>query len=245
MGEVIIKTKNLSVKFGGILAVDRLNMVLSPGRITGLIGPNGAGKTTVLNLLTGICPATSGDIYLDGRRMNGEKPYKFVRCGVARTFQNIRLFKRMTVEENLWVPLSNREFRETDMEKQARGLLTRFNLEGFAHDRAGQLPYGSQRMLEIARALATGARVLLLDEPAAGLNPMETDKLKEIIVRLVREKNLAVLLIEHHMPMVMEMCRDIYVLNFGKTIAVGSPSEISRNKTVLDAYFGGADQAYT
>lgn len=249
----ILKAEHLGITFGGLKAVSNFNMTINKGELIGLIGPNGAGKTTVFNLLTGVYKPTEGEFWLDGTRMNGKKTYQVVRAGIARTFQNIRLFKQLTVEENVLVAfdesftyhMGSAIFRtpgfwkqENEMHEKAIDLLRIFNLEGLATTQAANLPYGQQRKLEIARALATGMKLLLLDEPAAGMNPQETDELTAFIRETRENFGLTVFLIEHHMDLVMDISDRIYVIDFGKQIAAGVPSEIQNDQRVIDAYLG-------
>ncbi len=249
----VLETNGLGIRFGGLQAAENVNLRLSDNEIVGLIGPNGAGKTTVFNMLTGVYLPTDGDIKLMGKSIAGKKTYEIVNAGVARTFQNIRLFKSMTVLENIKVafhtrmhynagsgilrlPKYWREERAIDI--RARELLRVFNMEDCGDTRADGLPYGQQRKLEICRALATNPKVLLLDEPAAGMNPAETKELMETI-SLIRDKfSVAVLLIEHDMKLVMGICERIYVLNYGRVIAEGTPAEIGGNPEVIEAYLG-------
>ena len=253
----ILEIRHLGVDFGGLTAVEDFNMILGRTEIAGLIGPNGAGKTTVFNLLTNEIDATRGSIMIDGYDTKGKKPYEICKMGVARTFQNIRLFKNMTVLENVKIGLHNEMkysvaealFRlprywhyESVSESRAMELLSFFNLEEMAEMKAGALPYGAQRKLEIVRALATNPSVLLLDEPAAGMNPSETIELMNNI-RLIRDKfKIAVLLIEHDMNLVMNICDGIIVLNYGKIIAKGTPEEIMVNPVVIEAYLGSSEE---
>lgn len=249
----ILKAENLGITFGGLHAVSDFNMEIYPGELVGLIGPNGAGKTTVFNLLTGVYVPTEGTVYLNGKVLNGKKPHEFVAAGIARTFQNIRLFSNMTVLENVKVACTKdisyglgatvfrtKKYRETEKQltEKAMELLKIFKLEDKADYRASSLPYGEQRKLEIARALATDMKVLLLDEPAAGMNPTETAALLECI-KVIRERfGIAILLIEHDMNLVMNVCERIQVINFGVTIAKGLPAEIASNSEVIEAYLG-------
>lgn len=249
----VLIAKNLGITFGGLKAVSDFNLDINEGELVGLIGPNGAGKTTVFNLLTGVYEPTEGEFFLNGLRMNGKKTYQVVASGIARTFQNIRLFKNLTVLENVKVAFSknihysilNAIFRsksywreEAEIDKKARDLLSLFNLEDKADYLANNLPYGAQRKLEIARALATDMKLLLLDEPAAGMNPTETAELLNCI-NLIREKfNVSILLIEHDMSLVMNICERIVVIDYGSTIASGLPNEIANNKKVIAAYLG-------
>ena len=249
----ILRAEHLGITFGGLRAVDDFNMTINKGELVGLIGPNGAGKTTVFNLLTGVYKPTDGEFWLDGEKMNGKKPYQVVRAGIARTFQNIRLFKQMTVEENVLVAF-NESFsyhmggaifrtprfwrEEREMHQKAIDLLRIFKLEGLAQTQAANLPYGAQRKLEIARALATGMKLLLLDEPAAGMNPTETEDLLECINTIRDRFGIAILLIEHDMSLVMNVCQRVQVLDYGRTIASGLPEEIAHNPRVISAYLG-------
>ena len=253
----ILRAEHLGITFGGLRAVDDFNMTINKGELVGLIGPNGAGKTTVFNLLTGVYKPTDGEFWLDGEKMNVKKTYQVVRAGIARTFQNIRLFKQMTVEENVLVAF-NESFsyhmggaifrtprfwrEEREMHRKAIDLLRIFKLEGLAQTQAANLPYGAQRKLEIARALATGMKLLLLDEPAAGMNPNETQELMETVRKVRDDFGIAILLIEHDMKFVMGICEEITVLEYGKTIAHGDPQTVSNDPEVIAAYLGGDDE---
>lgn len=249
----VLEAKHLGIQFGGLKAVDDFNMKIGKSELVGLIGPNGAGKTTVFNLLTGVYQPTSGAFYLNGEKMNGKKTHQVVSAGIARTFQNIRLFKKMTVIENVKVAM-NMHMKysllsavlrtgaywkeERDITEKAMELLKVVKLEDKADYIAENLPYGQQRRLEIARALATGMKLLLLDEPAAGMNPTETAQLLDII-NVIRDKfHISVLLIEHDMSLVMKICERIQVIDYGVTIASGTPEEIANNPRVIEAYLG-------
>lgn len=251
--EPVLKAEHLGITFGGLKAVGDFELEIYEGELVGLIGPNGAGKTTVFNLLTGVYQPTEGKVYLNGREMNGKKPHQMVQAGIARTFQNIRLFKQMSVLENVKVAFNQSMnysilggiFRgpkywkeEAEIEQKAMEILKVFHMETLADHEAQNLPYGQQRKLEIARALATGCRVLLLDEPAAGMNPTETAELMEAI-SIIREKfKISILLIEHDMSLVMNVCERIVVIDYGMIIAKGTPEEIANNKKVIGAYLG-------
>ncbi|MBR3869320.1 MAG: ABC transporter ATP-binding protein [Clostridia bacterium] len=249
----LLEVKNLGITFGGLKAVDNFNLTLEKGALYGLIGPNGAGKTTVFNLLTGVYKPTTGTFLLDGKELKGKKPADINKAGIARTFQNIRLFKNLSVLENVKVGLHNGMkystvagiFRlpsffktEKKMDEKALELLKVFELDESADTLASNLPYGKQRKLEIARAIATNPKLLLLDEPAAGMNPNETNELMETI-RFVRDHfDLTVLVIEHDMSLVSGICEEITVLNFGTELAKGKTDEVLKNPEVVKAYLG-------
>lgn len=249
----LLEVKDLSISFGGLRAVDSFNVTIEKGQLYGLIGPNGAGKTTVFNLLTGVYKPDEGFIKLDGRDITNLKTIDINKAGIARTFQNIRLFKQMSVLDNVKVGLHNRYHYNTiegllrlpkyhEVEKQmnekAMELLKVFDLDGQADYLASNLPYGKQRKLEIARALATNPTLLLLDEPAAGMNPNETKELMDTI-RFVRDCfDMTILLIEHDMKLVAGICEELTVLNFGKILCQGATSEVLNNPEVITAYLG-------
>ena len=249
----ILEAAHLGIDFGGLRAVDDFNMAIGRTEIAGLIGPNGAGKTTVFNLLTKVYQPTRGTILLDHKDTSGMNTEQVNRAGIARTFQNIRLFDKLTVEDNVKVGLHNstnynffdgvfRTPRYWKQEKIARErtmeLLSIFDMEDTVHMRAGSLPYGAQRRLEIVRALGTNPSLLLLDEPAAGMNPSETAELMENIRKIRDTFQIAIMLIEHDMSLVMQICEGIAVLNYGKIIAKGTPEEIQSNPAVIEAYLG-------
>ena len=249
----LLKTTNLGISFGGLRAVDDVNMEIKDGELIGLIGPNGAGKTTIFNLLTGVYKPTDGDISLNGISINKKNTPQIVALGVARTFQNIRLFKNLSVLDNVKMALNSSMkyntfeaiFRlprfwkeEKEITDKALDVLDIFDMAEMANVISGNLSYGQQRKLEIARALATNPKLLLLDEPAAGMNPNETKELMNTISFIRNKFNIAILLIEHDMDLVMGICERLYVLNFGKVIASGLPDEIQNNKEVIAAYLG-------
>lgn len=249
----LLEVSNLGIAFGGLQAVSQLDLKIEKGHLYGLIGPNGAGKTTVFNMLTGVYKPTEGNIVLDGNDITGATPEAISKAGIARTFQNIRLFKKMTVIENVKTAMQGHTtygmasaiFRtkkywqqEAEITARAKELLAVVHLSGKEDLEADNLPYGEQRRLEIARALATDMKLLLLDEPAAGMNPTETEELLEIINYIRKEFKVSVLLIEHDMSLVMKICERIQVLDFGTTIASGTPEQIANDPHVIEAYLG-------
>jgi branched-chain amino acid transport system ATP-binding protein len=251
--DALLQANHVTIRFGGLTAVSDFNLGVAPRELIGLIGPNGAGKTTIFNMLTGVYKPTEGDIRIGGVSTAEMKPYQITSLGLARTFQNIRLFKELTVLENVKVGghihykysstsavLHTNRFHEAEdeAEEQAMKLLDIFDLRTRAHHAAKNLPYGDQRRLEIARALAARPKLLLLDEPAAGLNDSETRALMGTIHDIRDRFQIAILLIEHNMELVMGICERIVVLNFGKTIAEGTPVEIRANDAVIEAYLG-------
>ena len=250
----LLDVKKLTKNFGGLTAVGDVTMHLNEGELVGLIGPNGAGRTTLFNLLTGVYEPSEGTVSLDGTILNGMKPYKIASLGLSRTFQNIRLFKEMTVLDNVLIGMANQTSphllasflrlpkyyqSEEELRQKALDLLAIFNLETEADTLAKNLPYGQQRRLEIVRALATKPKILFLDEPAAGMNPQETAELTELIRKIKDEFNITIMLIEHDMSLVMEVTERIYVLEYGRLIAQGTPDEIKTNQRVIEAYLGG------
>ncbi|MCR4790296.1 MAG: ABC transporter ATP-binding protein [Treponemataceae bacterium] len=263
--ELLLRAKDISIVFGGLRAVSEFNLELREGELVGLIGPNGAGKTTVFNMLSGVYKPTEGTITFVGKDgslivTNKKSPAQLNRIGIARTFQNIRLFGSLTVGENIKIALHESRkvnpldvlfrsprFRkdETMMQEKTEHLLSLFHMENKINELAKNLPYGEQRKLEICRALASEPRILLLDEPAAGMNGQETQELMEMIAFIRKEFNLTVLLIEHDMKFVMGICERIIVLNYGRIIAQGGPSEIQSNPEVIRAYLGSGFEALT
>ena len=259
----VLEVKGLTRDFGGLRALNELDLTVNEGEIVALIGPNGAGKTTFFNCVTGIYKPTEGTVHLYGANgekhlLNGRKPHLITALGMARTFQNIRLSPHMSVLENVMVgchvrrrcpwwmaPLGLPTYykEEKAITDKARDLVEHLNLAEYMDEKAGSLPYGAQRRLEIARALATEPRLLLLDEPAAGMNPQETNELKDLVLQIRADRDLSILLIEHDMGMVMSLSDRIYVMEYGSRIAAGTPAEVRSNPRVIQAYLGESEDA--
>jgi len=251
--DCILETKRLTVRFGGLVAVNDVDIRISRGELVGLIGPNGAGKTTIFNLITGALAPTEGDILFKGQSIVGKRPDQIARLGLSRTFQNIRLFTKASVLENIMIAIQRDpsysvieaflrlpKVKKADREasEKAHEFLELVGLTDYAGARAGSLPYGLQRRLEIARALATGPEFLQLDEPAAGMNNEECASLIELVSRISRQTGISIMLIEHHMDVVMQLCGRVYVLNLGSVLKCGTPDEVQSDPTVIKAYLG-------
>ena len=249
----MLKTNNITIKFGGLTAVDNLNIEVKEGQTVGLIGPNGAGKTTAFNIITGVYKPTSGSVEFQGEDISGLRQNQIAEKGISRTFQNIRLFKEMNVLENILLAghmrmnanlfqamfgLPSYIHGDKILKERAMALLEEMGIADLRYEKATSLPYGKQRKLEIARALATEPKLLLLDEPAAGMNPSETMELIELINKVKEKYQVSVLMIEHHMQLVMNICEKIWVLDYGKEIARGLPKDIQSNEAVIQAYLG-------
>ncbi len=251
----LLELDGLSCRFGGLLALDRVSLAVQPGEIFGLLGPNGAGKTTLFNLISGITPPTAGAVRWRGAPVTGLPSHRIARLGIARTFQNLRLFGSLSCLDNVRVGLHGHsrqpplqvllgaaafQRRERELREEAMELLRLLAIEARADQSAATLPYGDRRRLEIARALASRPRLLLLDEPAAGMNPSEKEELRALITRLRQRFALTVLIIEHHVPLMLGLCDRLAVLNFGRRIALGSPEQMRHDPAVIEAYLGGA-----
>ena len=245
----------VTMRFGGLVAVNAVSVHLAPGELYGLIGPNGAGKTTIFNLVTGVYAPSAGEVRFEGRSIAGLPPHRITRLGIARTFQNIRLFGQLSVLDNVKIAFDHRQRagvlaamthgrlhvqQENEVDREARDLLGIFGLDRVAGEKACNLPYGSQRRLEIARAMAARPKLLCLDEPAAGMNPQEANELMQLIHWIREQFGLTIFLVEHNMKVVMGVCERVHVLDYGSTIALGTPAEIQGDARVIEAYLGGA-----
>ncbi|MBR5475095.1 MAG: ABC transporter ATP-binding protein [Lachnospiraceae bacterium] len=256
MANVVLELQNVEKRFGGVRAIDNFSLKLEHGKIYGLIGPNGAGKTTIFNNITGIYAPSAGKIFFNGEDITGSAPHKVAQLGIGRTFQNIRLFSKLSVLDNVIIASNldatynlldtfriSKKYKEREkhLQEKAMELLKVVGLEDRANEQADSLPYGHQRKLEIARAMALNPKLLLLDEPAAGMNAEESAELVQFVKEIRDKFDITILMIEHHMDVVTGLCDHVTVLNFGKTIAVGTPEEVKNNPEVINAYLGGED----
>lgn len=237
-GNSQLVVEKVSKHFAGLKALENVSLRLEKGEILGLIGPNGSGKTTFINVVTGLLPLSSGKVYIDGSDVSGKPPYKVARAGLSRTFQTIRLFKELTVEENIEVAAVSIGMSRQSARKQAQATIEEMGLGDWKDLLASMLPYGLERRAEIARALAMAPKFLLLDEPAAGLNEEESDDLLRVLASIPKEKNLGMLIVEHDMRLIMRLCHRLHVLNYGKTIGEGTPEEVRKIPAVVEAYLG-------